>query len=99
MKTTAEMIEVMQAFVRGETIEVKAQYSDKFCYLGSTAAFDWRHNDYRIAEKTKRKIKIWLWLMKDSTGYYRTVRYFADPPFSEYAIIGKIESSMIEVDE
>ena len=100
MKTTTEMIEVMQAFERGDAIEVKAQYSDKFCYLGSTVAFDWRHNDYRIAEKPKKKVKMWLWVMKSCDGkYYRTSHYYADKPGGGDTVISKVESSMIEVDE
>lgn len=102
MKTTAEMIEVMQAFERGEIIEVKLQYSGVFTYAGSTIAFDWQHNDYRIAEKPKKMVKMWLWLFKDSGGAYLTTRYYyAEQPQCSHneTVIGKIESSMIEVEE
>ena len=51
MKTTKEMIEVMQAYERGEQIE--------FIYEGiewcnaSNPAWDWNHFDYRVKPKTK----------------------------------------------
>lgn len=102
MKTTAEMIEVMQAFERGEIIEVKLQYSGVFTYAGSTIIFDWQHNDYRIAEKPKKKVKMWLWLLKTKLGEYGpSGQYYAELPANTHhcTVIGKIESSMIEVEE
>ena len=51
MKTTKEMIEVMQAYDRGEQIE--------FVYEGmewrnaSNPVWDWNHFDYRVKPKTK----------------------------------------------
>ena len=51
MKTTKEMIEVMQAYERGEQIE--------FVYEGiewrnaSNPAWDWNHFDYRVKPKKK----------------------------------------------
>lgn len=49
MKTTKEMIEVMQAYGRGENIECfndKKQWRDV-----NNPTWDWLHNDYRVKPK------------------------------------------------
>ena len=51
MKTTKEMIEVMQAYERGEKIECfndEEQWRDV-----NKPIWDWLHNDYRVKPKPK----------------------------------------------
>lgn len=52
MKTTKEMIEVMQAYDRGEKIELfnydYGQWKDV-----DNPVWDWLHNNYRVKPKTK----------------------------------------------
>ena len=51
MKTIKEMIEVMQAYERGEKIECfndEEQWRDV-----NNPIWDWLHNDYRVKPKTK----------------------------------------------
>ena len=50
MKTTKEMIEVMQAYDRGEQIEC---FNDEQWKDVNNPIWDWLHNDYRV--KTKKK--------------------------------------------
>ena len=48
MKTTKEMIEVMQAYDRGEQIEC---FNDKQWKDVNNPIWDWLHNDYRVKPK------------------------------------------------
>ena len=48
MKTTKEMIEVMQAYDRGEQIEC---FNDKQWKDVNNPIWDWLHNDYRVKQK------------------------------------------------
>lgn len=50
MKTTKEMIEVMQAYDRGEKIEC---FNDEQWKDVNNPIWDWLHNDYRVKPKTK----------------------------------------------
>lgn len=50
MKTTKQMIEVMEAFDKGKKIEWNPAYSDVWV-SNPNPAWDWLHNDYRIAEE------------------------------------------------
>lgn len=55
MKTTKEMIEVMQAYLRGEEIEYRCGYKDWLeCRI---PIWDWNNLDYRAKPKTKTKKK------------------------------------------
>ena len=45
MKTTKEMIEVMQAYDRGEKIEC---FNDEEWKYVKNPVWDWLHNDYRV---------------------------------------------------
>lgn len=78
MKTTAEMIEVMQAYERGETIEFYHGYEDKWKYC-SDPIWNWLTTDYRIAIKPKKTLELYQWLCKDSKGYY-TVSHCEQKP-------------------
>ena len=48
MKTTKEMIEVMQAYERGEKIEC---FNDEQWKDVNNPVWDWLHNDYRVKPK------------------------------------------------
>lgn len=51
MKTTKEMIEVMQAYLRGDEIEYRCGYKDWLeCRI---PIWDWTQCDYRVKPKTK----------------------------------------------
>jgi hypothetical protein len=50
MKTTAEMIEVMQAFERGEAVEICDDVKP-YWYPSHRPAWDWQQFDYRIKPK------------------------------------------------
>ena len=62
-KTTKEMIEVMQAFERGETIEViwRDNATDSWD-VATTPNWDWSAFDYRVAPKPKKQIKMLCYL-------------------------------------
>ena len=53
MKTTAEMIEVMRAYLRGEGLEIKAKPNGLWTPLREAESpnWDWRTCDYRIVPK------------------------------------------------
>lgn len=54
MKTTKEMIEVMQAYERGERIEAKALNNDIYGWDETKEPFwDWHNLDYRVKPKKK----------------------------------------------
>lgn len=54
MKTTKEMIEVMQAFERGEQIQCKALEGDIYGWDETKEPFwDWHNLDYRVKPKKK----------------------------------------------
>ena len=48
MKTTKEMIEVMQAYESGEQIEC---FNDEEWKYVKNPVWDWLHNDYRVKQK------------------------------------------------
>ena len=55
MKTIKEMIEVMQAYLRGEEIEYRCGYKDWLeCRI---PIWDWNNLDYRVKPKTNTKTK------------------------------------------
>ena len=49
MKTTKEMIEVMQAYDRGEKIECLNDDYEQWRYVNNPI-WDWLHNDYRVRQ-------------------------------------------------
>ena len=54
MKTIKEMIEVMQAYERGEQIEVHYLYNHKDYWAAcGTPIWDWDFSDYRVKPKKK----------------------------------------------
>lgn len=82
MKTTAEMIEVMQAYVRGEEIEV-CLLSGSICATVTDPAWNWHRYDYQIAPKTQPSIdwshvsEEYKWMATDFNG--ATFLYFEEP--------------------
>lgn len=68
MKTTAEMIEVMQAFERGEKIEFKQLTLGGHWFIASSPNWDWALNDYRIKPLTEPVKLYWAVLKSFSTG-------------------------------
>ena len=54
MKTTKEMIEVMQSYLRGEIIVTHYLYDPKDYWITcGTPIWDWNNFDYRVKPKTK----------------------------------------------
>ena len=52
MKTTKEMIEVMQAYLKGEKIEVHYLYDNKDYFIScGTPVWDWNNFDYSVKPK------------------------------------------------
>lgn len=66
MKSTQEMIEVMQAYVNGECIE--AQFLDGSWAEVRPTAWNWNEVDYRI-KKRMRTVRLFAWY--DGALYYR----------------------------
>ena len=63
MKSTREMIKVMQAYVDGELCQVYNNGAWQDMDYGVVCLFDWADHDYRIKPKeteTERKIKVML---------------------------------------
>ncbi len=56
MKTTAQMIEVMQAWQRGETIEVRDIGEKRWGTLIDEPSWNWIDSDYRIKPREPRVI-------------------------------------------
>lgn len=54
MKTTKEMIEVMEAYLRGEKIERKFLDNEDCCWMETRdPLWDWYGSDYRVKKKKK----------------------------------------------
>lgn len=86
MKTTKEMIEVMQAYLRGEKIEYRCGYKDWLeCRI---PIWDWNNLDYRVKPKTKTKTK---------TKYlpFETVEEFLEAQREHGAIIKMIDDDRL----
>lgn len=66
MKTTKEMIEVMQAYDRGEAVQLKSpdNWLDVCC-----PSWNWNENDYRVKPKTKITEIHWVLFEKDGKIY------------------------------
>lgn len=77
MSTTAEKIEVMQAFERGEAIECR----QGFGWEGpvTSPSWDWSRIDYRIATKPKKTVDLYQWLCNDGHSYYISNHYELAP--------------------
>ena len=62
-----EMIEVMQAYVRGETIEVSDKGADNWSEI-KCPLWDWNSFEYRV--KPKIVETLWYWEFKMSDGWH-----------------------------
>lgn len=64
MKTTAEKIAVMQAYERGEKIEIKMGRREESweSWTAGEPNWNWPYNDYRVAPKP---IECWVVVEKD----------------------------------
>ena len=65
--TTEEMIEVMQAYMRGEAIEVSDKGADDWREI-KHPIWDWYGFEYRI--KPKAVETLWYWEFKTSDGWH-----------------------------
>ena len=65
--TLREKIEVMEAFERGEEIEVSYVKQDKWTNI-SNPDWSWGAYNYRIKPKPKQVVVIEKWLFKDKFG-------------------------------
>lgn len=68
MKTTKEMIEVMEWFDKGGDIEFTIRKRDNWNIV-KTPVWNWNEYDYRIKEK-KKTITMEKWLMIRGDEYY-----------------------------
>ena len=96
-KTTKEMIEVMQAFERGETIEViwRGVANDGWDVATTTPSWDWGEYDYRVAPKPKKQIKLYCYFGNDTLSW---VPHEKLDDFPKYVRVPS-EDKIIEVDE
>lgn len=65
--TTREMIDVMQAYDRGEEIEVSAKGAGDWIEV-KYPLWDWVGSDYRVKPKPSKKL--WYWEFKMSDGWH-----------------------------
>ena len=95
-KTTKEMIEVMQAFERGEKVEAKDKVWIKSEWGEvKRPCWDWGHFDYRVAPKPKKQIKMYCYFGNDTLSWVTHDRLDDFPTF----IRVPSEDKIIEVDE
>ena len=66
--TLREKIEVMEAFERGEEIEIKHRDSALDWILTKQPTWNWNSSLYRIKPKPKQVIVIEKWLFEDKFG-------------------------------
>lgn len=65
--TLREKIEVMQAFERGEYVEVRTDKTESGTWsVAVDPLWDWNNNDYRIKPKPKQVVTIEKWLIYDN---------------------------------
>ena len=89
-KTTKEKIEIMQAYERGEKIELKRNdgkwQEDKKWYDVCIPAWDWVNFNYRIKPKFKdgdilfvTSLNSWIFIYKESENKRYIYKYVAVP--------------------
>ena len=72
-------IEVMEAFERGEYVEVRTDKTKSGTWsVAVDPIWDWNNNDYRIKPKPKQVIAIEKWLCKGVDNEYYIVEGFAN---------------------
>ena len=67
--TLREKIEVMEAFERGEEIEIKHRDSAMDWTLTKQPLWDWSKSTFRIKPKTKQTVTIEKWLIKSNFDF------------------------------
>jgi hypothetical protein len=66
--TTREMIEVMEAYDRGEEIQCKESLNElDFIDVLVEPNWDWRTTEYRIKPKEKKMVKLETWLFQHNS--------------------------------
>ena len=69
-------IQVMEAFERGEEIELNQ--GDNYWIVYNSPSWDWLNNSYRIKPKPKQVVSIEKWLCKSIYNEYYIVEGFAN---------------------
>ena len=67
--TLREKIEVMEAFERGEEIEVRTSSGEWVIMESKNPEFRWENDNYRIKPKPKQVVVIEKWLCEYCGGY------------------------------
>ena len=94
MKTTREMIKVMEHFANGGEVEFKLKKADDTNWSLSCPNWDWIHYDYRIKEP---RIVIEKWIYQDEDGDYAVIESSNAAKFSTYKKIKLIETYEVEL--
>ena len=69
--TLREKIETMQAFERGEYVEVRTDKTKSETWsVAVDPIWDWNNNDYRIKPKQKQTVTIEKWLYSELEAYF-----------------------------
>ena len=69
MKSTKEMIEVMQAYEDGKKIEYYSRISNRW-ETAISPIWSWEYLDYRIKPEPKRKESKVIWVNEYEDGYH-----------------------------
>lgn len=94
MKTTKEKIEIMQAYERGEQIQIYYPDTDEWEDVESTLLWDWVNFDYRIKPKFKdgdilfvTSLNSWIIIYKENENKESIYKYVAVPVCTIYTSI------------
>lgn len=103
MKTTKEKIEIMQAYERGEQIQIYYSDTDEWEDVESTLLWDWVNFDYRIKPKNSDKLiesefkdgdilfvtslNSWIIIYKENENKRSIYKYVAVPVCTIYTSI------------
>ena len=89
--TLREKIETMQAFERGEYVEVRTDKTKSGTWgVAIDPLWDWNNNDYRIKPKPKQTVTIEKWLVKSLLGNYFEItgekQHFITTGYNEHQV-------------
>lgn len=96
MKTTKEMIEVMQHFDNGGEIEYAYYLSENIWKSANCPNWDWSTTNYRIKTE-KRLITIEKWLVRSNEGEYRVVEASNIHMIENIVTIKLLDTYVIEI--
>lgn len=111
MNIIEEMIEVLQAFQEGKSIEYRS-HSNDIWLPARTPAWQFKNHEYRIKPKEKKKVSMWQWLYSNkpfsgndkylysTTLFFRNfedAKKYADA--CEIEIMHRLDHTEIEVEE